>query len=181
MEIADMKLLRRNKSIKTRFSGIKYVLRRTKHANASYDLQTRTHTTFTDWDSIIATSMIFVALKTSLSRQNTSFVASNICLSRQTYFCRNKSFVATNIWRDIHNFVATNVNVCRDKLTFVATNMCFFCRDKSMLVSTKLLSRQNFCLDKHGFVAKNIFRNKRHPRVSVCVTSTRLSRQKSYL
>ena len=39
-------------------------------------------------------------------------------------FCRNKTFVASSI-------------LCRDKHVFV------FCRNKSMLVTTKYLSRQN--------------------------------------
>ena len=30
-------------------------------------------------------------------RQNMSFISTKICLSRQTYFCGDKSFVATNI------------------------------------------------------------------------------------
>ena len=37
---------------------------------------------------------------------------------------------------------------CRDKITFLATNHVF-CRDKSMLVATKLSSQQNYvCRDK---------------------------------
>ena len=45
-----------------------------------------------------------------LSRQNTSFVATKVCLSRQN-FCRNKiRFVTAKVF-------------CRDKRTFVATKM----------------------------------------------------------
>ena len=76
-----------------------------------------------------------------LSRQNTSFVVTEVCLSRQTYFCHDKTFVATNISRDKHNFG------CSGKLTFVATKMCLF--------------RQNICLDKHAFVVRNICCDKR--------------------
>ena len=54
---------------------------------------------------------------TCLSRQNTSFVATKVCLSRQN-FCRNK-----------HIFVATKLlsrqKYCHDKLTFVTTNTSF--------------------------------------------------------
>ena len=46
-----------------------------------------------------ATSIIFVA-----TRQNASFVATKVCLSRQNYVCRDKRFVATNTC-----FVATKI------------------------------------------------------------------------
>ena len=62
------------------------------------------------------------------------------------YFCRNETFVMTNISRDKH--------ACHDK-TFVATNTCLlrqkFCHDKHIFVATKDL----FCLDKHMFLATN--------------------------
>ena len=59
----------------------------------------------------------FVTTSLLLSRQtNTSFVATKVCLSRQT-------------------------RVCRDKPVFVATKHVF-CRHKSMIVATKVLSRQ---------------------------------------
>ena len=75
------------------------------------------------------------------ARQNTSFVATEACLSRQTYFCQGKTFVATNISRDKHNFG------CSGKLTFVATKICLF--------------RQNLCCDKHVFAVRNICCDKR--------------------
>ena len=62
------------------------------------------------------------------------------------YFCRGKTFVTTNIFRDKGNFSARKLLLrqkyaCRDK-TFVLTNTCLsrqnICRDK-----------QNFCRDKH--------------------------------
>ena len=53
----------------------------------------------------VATKHVFCRDKTRLlSRQNTSFVATKICLSRQNYACRYKHVVATNI-----NFVATKL------------------------------------------------------------------------
>ena len=63
-----------------------------------------------------ATSIIFVAKNTCLSRQKTRL------LPRQKYACRDKPFVATNICRNKHNFVATNVWLSRQKY-FVATNV----------------------------------------------------------
>ena len=84
-----------------------------------------------------ATSIIFVTTKV---------VSRHTCLSQQTYFCRNKSFVVTNICCDKHNFTATNIlslqaYFCHDKHVFVSTKH-IFCHDKSMLVATKLLSWQ---------------------------------------
>ena len=66
-----------------------------------------------------AISIIFLATNACLSRQNTSFVvtkvclvATKLCLSRQK-FCRDK-----------HTFVATKDVFCR-KIMFVATNKTF--------------------------------------------------------
>ena len=72
---------------------------------------------------------------TCLSRQNTSFVATKVGLSRQTYFCRNTTLAATNI--------------CRDKQ---------FCHDKSFVATSLLLSRRNSCLSrqKTWFVATSM-------------------------
>ena len=112
-----------------------------------------------------------------VSWQNTSFVATKVCLlqqqkmSWQNYVCCNKAFVTTNIWCDKLVFVTTN---------FVMTNMCLLqqkhaCHDKrfavtkscwlqQIFVMTKLLWRlfvlrkklwQNFCYNKHTFVMKN--------------------------
>ena len=53
-----------------------------------------------------ATIIISVAC---LSRQNTSFVETKVCLLRQNHVCRDKRFVVTNICRDKHVFVATKV------------------------------------------------------------------------
>ena len=72
-----------------------------------------------------ATSIIFVATKTCLSRQNTSFVATKVCLSRQN-FCRHK-----------HVFVATY-----SRQFFLYT----FVGTKDAFVATKLLSRQKLYL-----------------------------------
>ena len=61
-----------------------------------------------------------------LSRQNTSFVATNVCLSRQNYVCLDKCIVA--------------IKVCLPRQTYV-------CHDKIIFVSIHILSR------KHLFVA----------------------------
>ena len=86
---------------------------------------------------------MFVATNTRLSRQNTSFVATKVCLPRR--------------------------NFCRDKIIFVAfATKDVFCSDKHVFVATKVslsrLSRQNyvcrvrdkrrvFSSDKQMFVA----------------------------
>ena len=89
-----------------------------------------------------AKSIIFVATN-DLSRQNTCFVATKVCLLRQ--------------------------NFCRDKNTCLSRQNTSFGREKSMLLATKCLSRQTrvylswqkfwkdkqFCRDKR-FVATNI-------------------------
>ena len=84
-----------------------------------------------------APSIIFVASKVlSRQTQNTSFVATKICLSWQNY-CHDKiMFVVTNI---CHNktFVATSILLSRQNTSFVfvTSNMC--------------LSQQNFCRNKN--------------------------------
>ena len=84
-----------------------------------------------------------------LSTQNTSFVATKVCLPRQKYVCRNKhTFVATEICLR-HVFVATNIS--RDKSMLVATEIfvateIYVCRDKHTFVATKVLSRQKLHL-----------------------------------
>ena len=65
-----------------------------------------------------ATSVIFIATNTCLSRQTH-------LLSRQKYACHDKTFVTTNI------FLSRQINICRDKHNIVATSL--------------LLSRQNTC------------------------------------
>ena len=79
----------------------------------------------------------FWSRKTCLSRQNT-------LLSQQKYACRDETnFVGTNMCLSRQNF-------CLDKHTFVATKDVF-CRDKHVFVATKVcLSRQtSFCRDKY--------------------------------
>ena len=71
-----------------------------------------------------------------------------------TYFCRDKTFVVTNICPDKHKLLSGQDYFCRDKFTFVATNTCFVATNTSF-VSTKVsLSRQMFYSGKHTFVAK---------------------------
>ena len=85
-----------------------------------------------------ATSIIFVATKVlSWQTQNTSFVATKICLSWQSC-CHDKiKFVLTNISCD-KSFVVTK-HFCRNN-TFVTTDK------KHTFVATKLLSQQNLYL-----------------------------------
>ena len=54
------------------------------------------------------------------------------------YFCRDETFVPTNICRVKHTFAATSIVLSRQKKFFVATKVN--------------LSRQNYvCRDKHSF------------------------------
>ena len=105
-----------------------------------------------------------------LSRQNTSFVSTKVCLSRQNFFSgqtcfsRHKSFVATSL------LLSRQTCVCRDKTcllsrqkyscvkTFVATNIilsrqAYFCRDQRTVLSRLTRVRR----DKSKLVAtKNL-------------------------
>ena len=113
-----------------------------------------------------------------LSRQNTSFVATKLCVATK-YFCPDRTFVATNIYHDKHNFVATDTCLSRQFFFyFVATELCkyHFCRHKGFVATNILLSLQKFCLDTHTFCRdkRRVFRDK-HMFVA---TNTCLSRQK---
>ena len=74
-----------------------------------------------------------------LSRQTHVYHDKTCLLSWQKYACHDKTFVITKLFCccSKHNFVAT-IFCCCDKHTFFTTNMC---RDKSMLLMTKPLSR----------------------------------------
>ena len=83
---------------------------------------------------------------------NKSFVATNMCLLRQTCVCRNKTllslqqkyaccdktFVMTNTCLSWQIFVTTKI-FCRGKHTFVVTKDVF-CHDKHISVTTKLVA-----------------------------------------
>ena len=60
----------------------------------------------------------FVATNTCLSRQNTSFVGTKVCMSRQNFRPDKHVFVATNI------ILSRQAYFCRDKHVFVATKVC---------------------------------------------------------
>ena len=78
-----------------------------------------------------ATSIIFVATNTSLSRLIRVCSNKTRLLLRQKYGCRDKVnliFVAKNVCRDKRRVLSRQIRVCRYKHVFVAT---------------KLLSRQN--------------------------------------
>ena len=96
-----------------------------------------------------------------LSRQNTSFVATKVCLLQQKYVCHDKIFLSWQnfghdkclsrqtvlLWQkfcpDKHTFVASNTYLSWQKTSFVAT-IHLFCHNKSMLVTTKLLLWQKW-------------------------------------
>ena len=81
-----------------------------------------------------------------LSRQNTSFVATNIFIA--TKLLSRQIFVATKLM-----FVATSLLLSRQKHIFIATKLLsrqIFVATKLMFVATSLLlSRQNVCRDKN--------------------------------
>ena len=64
------------------------------------------------------------------------------------HFCRDKSFVMTNT-----SFVATNVLL---RQTSLLSRQEYFCRDKSMLVETKLLPQQTDICGNKRFIATNM-------------------------
>ena len=82
----------------------------------------------------------FVATK--VCRDKLTFVATNICLSRQ---------------RDKHAFVATKDVFCCDKHVYVVTKVS--------------LSQQNICRDKHTFIATKVLRRDSHNIVATEVLS----------
>ena len=89
-------------------------------------------TTVSCWDAPVssagaATSIIFVATKHVPCRDK-SMLAATKHLLRPTYFCRDKTFVTTNICRDKH--------VCREKHTFVATEDVFYLKHVSVCRDT---------------------------------------------
>ena len=121
---------------------------------------------------------------TNICSNKHNFVRTKL-LSRQAYFCRDKHvlvvtkhifchdksmllhpFVTTKVLsRQI--FVATNIilsqqNFCRDKLTFVVTNTFLsptkhiFCHNKSMLVTTKIVTTNTCLVSRQIFVATKV-------------------------
>ena len=77
--------------------------------------------------ALVARSVSLAGAATSITKR----------LSRQAYFCRNKTRLMSR------------QNVCRDKHVFVFVATKIFCRDKHNFVPTKVLSREAyFCRDK---------------------------------
>ena len=70
-------------------------------------------------------------------------LATKVCLSRQNFCCNKNMFVATKYF-----CILSRQNFCYDKYfsrqNYVCRDKCLssFCRGRSMLVATKLLSRQ---------------------------------------
>ena len=102
-----------------------------------------------------------------LSRQKKNCGDKTRLLSRQKYacrdkimfvainICREKTFVATNIYRNKHNFVATSILLSRQKLCFVfvakkSRDKHIICQEKHIFVALNIcLLRQNFWRDKN--------------------------------
>ena len=120
------------------------------------------------------------------------------------HFCRNRSLVATKDTFHLNKSIpillvyfsaTTNILLsqqtrdCRDKTGLLSQQNRSFVAIKSMLVATKLLSRQirvcrdkylsqQFCRDKHHFVATSILLSQQ--KTSFVMTNTCLTRQKMY-
>ena len=98
----------------------------------------------------------FVTTSIILSRQKRCFVAIKVNFARQTFWREKIIFGAIKfVWRD-KSIGATSILLLRQKTCFF---WCFlshvFCRNKSMLAATKLLSQRNYVCDK-GFVTTSI-------------------------
>ena len=75
------------------------------------------------------------------------------------HFCRDRSFVATEVRLSRQKFLLRQAYFCCDKHMFVATKHVFRC-DKSMLVATKLLSRQTRVVQQIFVVTNRLSRQK---------------------
>ena len=150
-----------------------------------------------------ATSIIFVTTKVLsqqihlclLSRQNTSFVVTKVCLSRQN-FCLNKiMFVTTKHLLGqtcvCHNktFVMTTILLLQQKMCFVMTYTCllqqkYACCDKTFVATKLCLSWQKFFVTKYYVVTSILLLRQKTCFVSrqtyVCHNKT-FARQKWYL
>ena len=119
----------------------------------------------------------FGVTNTCLLQQNTSFVTTKVCLSWQTYFCHNKTFVATNIivmtkllWWQAYFF--------HDKHMFVVTKH-ILCNKKSMLVTTKLLLQET-CLSWQIFVAIKVLSQQQYLVVTNIISSQQILSQQAH-
>ena len=124
------------------------------------------------------------------SRQNTSFVATKVCLPLQN-FCRHKIiFVATKYFCRDKTFVATStcIRLSRQQTCFVPTNTClsrqnYVCRYKYLSQKTRVCrdmhtfvaTKDVICCDEHVFVATKIISGCRDK--SFVVASILLSRE----
>ena len=83
-----------------------------------------------------------------LSLQNASFVPTKVSMSRQTCFCRDKTFIVTNICRDKHNFVATKLlsRLSRRKLYLLQLpSMKFFRLPPAFVICSFFLCHRHLC------------------------------------
>ena len=115
-----------------------------------------------------ATSIIFVATKGCLPRQN-------FCRDKIIFVATTTKIVATKLLPSqifVYVFVATKVlsrqaYFCRDKDLFCYDKR--FCRDKMTKYMSTCLSRQKFCRDKGTFVATNTFLSRQNDKIYVYV------------
>ena len=139
-------------------------------------------------------------MKTEPNNQySTTSLLSVNTISLQKYACRDKTFVATKlcfcVCSDKSYPYFCPIFLSQQKTCFVMTATCF-CREKSKLVTTKLLSlqnyvcrdkyllRQKFCCDRNMFFATNVLSRQAyfcHDKRRVPSRQTRVCRNKTFL
>ena len=93
---------------------------------------------------------VFLSRQTYACRDKDIFVATNICREKHNFVATKQAFVATKIFYRDKSFVAANIIVSRQKACFVPTNTClsrqkYFDCDKSFVAANIIVSRQKAC------------------------------------
>ena len=146
--------------------------------------------------NLISTQIFWRALAQSVDRCDDTLQASlsgtdhpsnstRTCYATEEAFLTSEHLSADAViyhWRErLQVSFLSRQKFCRDKGMLVATKVClsrqkYACRDKTFLVAKVCLSRQQFCRKKIMFVATNVCRSKH-----VFVATKVLLRQKFYL
>ena len=109
--------------------------------------------------SLVGTATSIICVVTNiLLQQNTSIAATKICLSRQNYVsqqphvCCDKTFVATNICRN--KSVVVTSTLLSQQTCLLSQQKCACCNKSFVMTSIHLSQKQKFCHDKHTFVMR---------------------------